>query len=527
MQAGFTISRKGREEAKAFWSAMPLVQKEYYIHERKTLGKIKGWEMLFDELYLESDTDLELYCDTRSQGRNRYKDVVPYFHARVKLNDPKNDYINASLVKMEEVRKSYIIAQGPMANTVIHFWQMVWEQKSVGIVMLCQCKEDEEELSAPYWPLEGQSPIVAGSYVVECTSADWKEHYCISSLKLCNMETDETRTILHFHYYSWPDIDVPEDPFSFLEFLMEVRNSGVMMQPDSGPAVVHCSAGVGHSGVFAVSDACLSLLEKPKGFKSLDVNSVILKMREQRSGLIETIEQLQFTYLVILNGAHYLEIAPSIAALERRIANFNKALVKREVKRSKRKRAAASTSQQPPEQCLPQTTPSSTTQHLSSKSTPLKTPTPCTTITLVATTTPPALNSSNPPPTPCSSSTASLDTTAHSELPAPSATATDSVADTNPTQSSPPETPSVVSTLVTSPVSTRPSAPTLTLPAMVHDLTSTSLGPIDIEVASNVPEQAETASVDVKKDTKQKRRKRGWFKKLKKTFFRCTRGASE
>ena len=31
--------------------------------------------------------------------------------------------------------------QGPLQNTAVHFWQMVWEQNTVGVVMLNKCVE--------------------------------------------------------------------------------------------------------------------------------------------------------------------------------------------------------------------------------------------------------------------------------------------------------------------------------------------------------------------------------------------------
>jgi Protein-tyrosine phosphatase len=44
------------------------------------------------------------------------------------LSVNKTDYINASLVEVVDVKRRYILTQGPLANTVNHFWSMVWEQ---------------------------------------------------------------------------------------------------------------------------------------------------------------------------------------------------------------------------------------------------------------------------------------------------------------------------------------------------------------------------------------------------------------
>ena len=77
--------------------------------------------------------------------------------------------------------------------------------------------------------------------------------------RLTNTATNETRDILHFHYNTWPDIGVPLCPDSFLEFLHAVRNSG-SLDEDVGPAIVHCSAGIGRSGTFCLVDTCLVMV---------------------------------------------------------------------------------------------------------------------------------------------------------------------------------------------------------------------------------------------------------------------------
>lgn len=64
---------------------------------------------------------------------------------------------------------------------------------------------------------------------------------------------------MHFHYTAWPDFGVPKSPASFLSFILLIRVSGCLSE-DWGPAVVHCSAGIGRSGVFCLVDTCLLLV---------------------------------------------------------------------------------------------------------------------------------------------------------------------------------------------------------------------------------------------------------------------------
>lgn len=81
---------------------------------------------------------------------------------------------------------------------------------------------------------------------------------------MCLLQTGESREIYHFHYTTWPDFGVPESPASFLNFLFKVRESG-SLGSEHGPSVVHCSAGIGRSGTFALVDTCLVLVRKWSG----------------------------------------------------------------------------------------------------------------------------------------------------------------------------------------------------------------------------------------------------------------------
>ena len=89
----------------------------------------------------KSLSNIHVYLKVENKKKNRYPDKLPYDHNRVLLNALVNgsnsDYINASTVMDHDPRNpAYIITQGPMTNTVADFWQMVWEQGSVVVVML-------------------------------------------------------------------------------------------------------------------------------------------------------------------------------------------------------------------------------------------------------------------------------------------------------------------------------------------------------------------------------------------------------
>ncbi|XP_075032571.1 tyrosine-protein phosphatase non-receptor type 1 isoform X2 [Mixophyes fleayi] len=276
--------------------------------EFQEADKNSSWGSIYQDIRHEaSDFPCKVARLPENKTRNRYRDVSPFDHSRIKLHREDNDYINASLIKMEEAQRSYILTQGPLPNTCGHFWEMVWEKKSSGVVMLNRVIEKGSIKCAQYWPKKEDSPMVFEDANLKLTllSEDVKSYYTIRVLQLENMDTQETREILHFHYTTWPDFGVPESPASFLNFLFKVRESG-SLNPEHGPIVVHCSAGIGRSGTFCLADTCLLLMDKRKDPSSVDIKQVLLEMRKYRMGLIQTADQLRFSYLAVIEGAKFI-----------------------------------------------------------------------------------------------------------------------------------------------------------------------------------------------------------------------------
>ncbi|XP_015607014.1 tyrosine-protein phosphatase non-receptor type 2 isoform X2 [Cephus cinctus] len=270
-----------------------------------------AWAILYQHIRNECN-NYEYECNEskkpQNRSLNRYRDVAPYDHTRIILRKGPCDYINANLVRMDHAHRQYILTQGPLPNTTGHFWLMVWEQNSKAVLMLNKVIEKDQVKCHQYWPLEGSSdhtmmfPDVG--LKVEYVSKTEFSDYTTRILRLTDVETKESREILHFHYTTWPDFGVPQSPVAFLQFLVDVRQSGALDQ-NVGPPVVHCSAGIGRSGTFCLVDTCLVLIEE-NGLNSVDVQEILMEMRRFRMGLIQTPDQLRFSYAAIIEGAKQL-----------------------------------------------------------------------------------------------------------------------------------------------------------------------------------------------------------------------------
>jgi protein tyrosine phosphatase len=86
--------------------------------------------------------------------KNRYKDILPFDHARVRLHVQEEgacDYVNASHIKASRSNKRYIASQGPLPATFGDFWSVVWDQDVRVIVMLTAESEGGQLKCHPYW----------------------------------------------------------------------------------------------------------------------------------------------------------------------------------------------------------------------------------------------------------------------------------------------------------------------------------------------------------------------------------------
>ncbi|XP_076372975.1 tyrosine-protein phosphatase non-receptor type 1-like, partial [Tachypleus tridentatus] len=270
-----------------------------------------AWAEVFQQIRSESMSYNFTYKDARkaeNKNLNRYRDVNPYDHSRVRLSKGDKDYINASHVEVPAARRAYILTQGPLPITTGHFWLMIWEQKSKAVLMLNRVIEKNTVKCHQYWPLgskhggEDEMLLTDVNLKVDFLGEEEASYYTVRELLLTDLESKESRVVLHFHYTTWPDFGVPESPSAFFNFLLAVRESGALNQ-DVGPAVVHCSAGIGRSGTFCLVDSCLVLIEESGCTETIKVRDILLAMRKYRMGLIQTPDQLRFSYLAIIEGA--------------------------------------------------------------------------------------------------------------------------------------------------------------------------------------------------------------------------------
>uniref|UniRef100_A0A7N6BX20 protein-tyrosine-phosphatase n=1 Tax=Anabas testudineus TaxID=64144 RepID=A0A7N6BX20_ANATE len=234
--------------------------------------------------------------------KNRYKDILPFDHSRVKLTlkttNQDTDYINANFIKGIGGLEAYIATQGPLPNTVIDFWRMNW-QYNVVIVMACREFEMGRKKCERYFPLLGEEPMSFGPFRISCESEQTRTDYIIRTLRV--EHENETRRITQFHYLNWPDHDVPSSFDSILDMIGLMRE---YQENDDVPICVHCSAGCGRTGAICAIDYTWNLLKAGKIPEDFNVFRLIQEMRTQRHSAVQTKEQYELVHRAIAQLFH-------------------------------------------------------------------------------------------------------------------------------------------------------------------------------------------------------------------------------
>ncbi|CAL1682553.1 unnamed protein product [Lasius platythorax] len=267
-----------------------------------------------------------------NRAKNRYKNILPFDHTRVRLKDvdpniPGADYINANYIKNEEgdpinsggdvtsFGKCYIATQGCLSNTIQDFWHMIYQENTRVIVMTTKEVERQKNKCALYWPEEGEVQY-GNEWKVRAVSRTSTADYTLREFLLQGSKPNfsESRRIYHYHFQAWPDHGVPSDPGCVLNFLHDVnaRQESIATSLASnnqnvaciGPILVHCSAGIGRTGTFIVIDMILDQIKRHGLDCEIDIQRTIQRIRSQRSGMVQTEAQYKFVYLAVL---HYIE----------------------------------------------------------------------------------------------------------------------------------------------------------------------------------------------------------------------------
>lgn len=243
----------------------------------------------------------------------------------------------------------YIATQGPIGNsspykksTITDFWRLVVTSQSRIIVMVANQIENGREKVGKYWPdknkildiKHGNKKILS----IENIKEDFKQSYVKRTLIITayfvdqidmanymhynqNLQQNDIATnnasntyswkIYQYQYLEWPDHGVPDSPHNLVEFLTDIHREheqlhlNVNQQTDdypdgsrgkNGSLIVHCSAGVGRTGVVIAIDMIMDKIRWFGLYTEINIYKTLQKIRQYRKNMVQTKQQYKFIY---------------------------------------------------------------------------------------------------------------------------------------------------------------------------------------------------------------------------------------
>lgn len=116
-----------------------------------------------------------------------------------------------------------------------------------------------------------------------------------SSKQVTDARDGSSRTVRQFQFIDWPEQGVPKSGEGFIDFIGQVHKTKEQFGQD-GPITVHCSAGVGRTGVFITLSI---VLERMQYEGVLDVFQTVRILRAQRPAMVQTeVIMTLFIYII-------------------------------------------------------------------------------------------------------------------------------------------------------------------------------------------------------------------------------------
>ncbi|BAF45505.1 GfV-B36-ORF1 [Ichnoviriform fumiferanae] len=237
--------------------------------------------------------------------RNRYEDIPCWDLTRVKLSNfgpaasTQTDYIHANYVTNYKFKQKLIATQSPMPETMIDFFNMIWQNDCRIIVVLTEVFENGVFEIDPYWCTK-MGDRKHGKYRVMTSRIDDKGDYKKYYLEIRNETVPEERRIVRlYHYTMWPAQGIPKNKVGILALVAAVNSEMLYRRlevPRMGPIVVHGDAGVGRTGTLCAIDICFEQWTKTQ---RLDILNTVIRLRTERHSSVTTAEQYIFIFRVL------------------------------------------------------------------------------------------------------------------------------------------------------------------------------------------------------------------------------------
>lgn len=187
---------------------------------------------------------------------------------------------------------------------------MVWTHNVGEIYCLTKTQEGNKVLATPYWKQTEDNSTI-GDFKFQVKAKSVSTFYTRRELELEKVSENERRTLIHYHVEGWDDDKVPTKPDDITTLCELVKNCYSRLETNKADkAIVHCSAGIGRTGVFLALADVIGLIEslrnknqtsevpssdqsgKDKLKEAVSIFDIVRSLREQRWGTVKSIVSL-------------------------------------------------------------------------------------------------------------------------------------------------------------------------------------------------------------------------------------------
>ena len=226
----------------------------------------------------------------------RYNSIFPYKYNIVKISN-EHQFINASWINLP-FEKHFIAAQGPRENTIEDFWQMCFEYNVKVIVMLCNLIEAGKEKCSAYWEIINPKNF----RIMNINILEENDFYVKKEIIVEKINENNIRTFSHIHYKQWPDKETPN--IENVVHAFEIIFNFMKQRKEKEPAVLHCSAGIGRTGVFLslfilYEEIMQNINNDSSEYITFNIFNLVRKLKELRLYSVENLELYKFIYYFI------------------------------------------------------------------------------------------------------------------------------------------------------------------------------------------------------------------------------------
>ncbi|XP_047123650.1 receptor-type tyrosine-protein phosphatase alpha isoform X1 [Hydra vulgaris] len=295
---------------------LPIKDSEFQNHmTHMKFNNFKAFNDEFSCMPVEACSYSE-FLKLSDKQKKRFSNIPCYDKSRVISDDI---YLHANYIPGFITSKDYIIMMSPSNEEIDAFWKMVWENNVRHIVMIGAIVEKKKVICAQYFPTNTYSLDDCSIKITLLASQEFANMVLRKfSLKL----DDESRTVFHYQFLSWPSVQVtPHLPSTFLQFMLMVFNETTK---NTAPIVVHSSYSSGSASIFACVDTQMRRIVKQN---DVNVHSNVLEVRSYRHDGVQSLDEYIFIHECILEfilTRHFEDIP--IRYLSSYIQNVNKSV---------------------------------------------------------------------------------------------------------------------------------------------------------------------------------------------------------